>query len=343
MIDFVSSAFQLVYLQRHPKQYIHAIFGSTDTLLYPGVDKLITSIDLSSPSPTFTCVSKRVILSDLQLNEEQFLDAGILVGCEHSPPFPPTAHDYTVKATVDMVKYYKSGQAAVSAFADHPGVKAFGYHELFARTRSMVKYSLVLLSEGTVQPLPLAVNSPSSSHAHHAPHSQHIAAAADIPSDLHEIFTNRLPDEVYFYLSRGLLSPQPLIWLTSGQILEPPPLDNGETTEYRRFVKEVVTDGQTGPRATAIALICSVSHSFWNNRRVSGCFWFDAPNGHGHGHGHGPGPGPQNGPPKAINHSSTQTIQLAERVSGWLVPYAIVEDELRRQNVSDAEILFHLF
>jgi hypothetical protein len=40
--------------------------------------------------------------------------------------------------------------------------------------------------------------------------------AADIPQDLHDVFTHRLPDEVYFYLSRGLLSPHALIWLTSG-------------------------------------------------------------------------------------------------------------------------------
>ena len=180
----------------------------------------------------------------------------------------------------------------------------------------MIKYSLIINSEGTVQPLPLAVpNVPSNGPPHHQP------TAADVPADLHEIFTNRLPDEVYFYLSRGLLSPQPLIWITSGQILEPPPLDNGEPNEYRRFVKEVITDGQTGPRATAIALISSVMNSFWSQRRVAGYFWFEPP---------------QNGPNthKLISHNSPQTTQLAERVSGWLVPYAVVEEELRRQNVS---------
>lgn len=188
----------------------------------------------------------------------------------------------------------------------------------------MVKYSLILSSEGTVQPLPMAINGPSPPGAHHPSHPQHHPSASDIPQDLHEIFSNRLPDEVYFYLSRGLLSPQPLAWLTSGQILEPPPLDNGETTEYRRFVKEVVTDGQTGPRATALALISNVSNSFWNSRRVAGCFWFDPPTP------------PQQGPnaQKTINHNSQQTGQLAERVAGWLVPYSIVEEELRRQNVS---------
>ncbi|TDL23820.1 XPG I-region protein [Rickenella mellea] len=307
---------QLIYLQRHPKAYVHSIFGPTDTLLYPGVDKLITSVDLSSPTPSFTFVSKKNILADLGLTEDQFLDTGIMLGFDHAPPFPPTPQDYTLKATVDMVKYYKSGHAAVSAFSEHPGVKSTQYNDQYARTRSMIKYSLILSSEGAVQPLPLAIGPTSHSHSNHHPHHP---TAADIPQDLHEIFTHRLPDEIYFYLSRGLIGPQALVWLTTGQITEPPPLDNGDTTEYRRFVKEVITDGQTGPRATALALISNVAHSFWVNRRITGCFWFEQTN-------------PSN--QKLISHNSTQTSQLADRVSGWVVPYALVEEELRRQNSS---------
>ncbi|KAH0582480.1 hypothetical protein H2248_010424 [Termitomyces sp. 'cryptogamus'] len=304
---------QLIYLQRHPKSYIHAIFGPTDTLLYPGVDKLIISLDLLSPTPIFTFTSKRSFLQELGVNEDQFLDIGILVGFDHSLPFPPTVHEQALKATVDIVRYYKSGHAAVSIFADHPAVKAIQYADHYARTRSMIKYSLILSSEGMVQPLPLALAGPAHGHPNHHLHP----TAADVPQDLHEIFTNRLPDEIYFYLSRGLLSPQALVWLTTGQIVENPPLDNGETTEYKRFIKEVITDGQTGPRATALALISSISHSFWANRKVQGHFWFEQPH-----------------PQKAIQHNSSQTAQLAERVSGWNVPYQIVEEELRRQNSS---------
>jgi hypothetical protein len=181
----------------------------------------------------------------------------------------------------------------------------------------MIKYSLIFSSDGAVVPLPLAVNGPTShgSSSHHPHHP----TQNDIPQDLHEIFTNRLPDEIYFYLSRGLLGPQALVWLTTGQIIETPPLDNGETTEYKRFVKEVITDGQTGPRPTSLALISNALHGFWNQRKVQGFFWFEQPSPHGS---------------KAILHNSTQTTQLAERVTSWNVPYAIVEEELRRQNVS---------
>lgn len=284
-------------------------------MLYPGVDKLVTSIDLASAAPSFVHVSKRSVLNDLGLSEDQFLDVGILLGFEHSPPFPPTLHDQALKATVDMVKYYKSGYAAVTAFADSPQVKQMQYNEQYARARSMIKYSLVLSSEGTVIPLPLA--SPNPAPHGHQNHHPHHPTAADIPTDLHDIFTHRLPDEIYFYLSRGLMGPQALVWLTSGQVVEYPPLDNGETTEYRRFVKEVITDGQTGPRATSLALISSVANSFWSKRSVVGHFWFE-----------------NAGSQKPILHNSQATVQLAERVAGWHVPYTIVEEELRRQNVS---------
>lgn len=257
-------------------------------------------------------------MSDLGLSEEQFLDTGLLAGCDHLPTFPPTVHEQSLKSFVEMMKYYKSGHAAVNAFLEHPGVKQTNYLESYYRARSMVKYSLVLSSDGIVVPLPLAVPPPAHSPSHHSHHPHHITAA-DIPSDLHDVFTHRLPDEIYFYLSRGLIGPQVLVWLTSGQVSEAPPLDNGETNEYRRFVKEVITEGVTGPRATALALISSVVNNFWAGRRVLGGFWFE--------------PGPVSAQ-KQIMHSSPQTTQLAERVAGWNVTSTLVEEELRRQNVS---------
>lgn len=243
---------QLIYLARHPKAYIHSIYGPTDLLLYPSqihasnspTTNLILSLNLHSTNPTFTYISKRNLIQSLstisppptaEVTEDQFLDIGILLGFTTSggadaPSFPPAIHEQALKATTDMVKYYKTGHAAVQAYSEHPAVKSVGYGETFARIRSMIRFSLILSSDGIVVPLPL------SGTPHHA-------TAAEIPSDMHEIFTGRLPDEIYFYLSRGLVGPQGLGWLVSSQIIEPPPLDNGETTEFRRFVKEVITEG----------------------------------------------------------------------------------------------------
>lgn len=306
---------QLIYLHRHAKTFIHAIFGPTDLLLYTGIDKLITFVDLTLPNPSFTYVSKRTILTDLGITDDLFLDAGILAGFEHSPPFPATP-EQNFKSIVELVKSYKSGHAVVNAFAEHPSIKSQNYNEHYARTRSMIRFSLILSSDGSVQPLPLAVPT-ATGHSHHT----HNVTAADIPQDLHEIFTNRLPDEVYFYLSRGLFGPQALAWLTSGNIVENPPLDNGEPTEYRRFIKEVVTDSVTGPRTIALTLISTVLHQFWANRRVTPSFWFEQ------------GQRPDNSA-KGLRHADPQATQYVERLPGWSVNSALIEEELRRQNVS---------
>lgn len=272
-----------------------------------------------SSTPTFQYVSKKAILSDLGLTEDQFLDTGLLMGCDHLSTFPVTL-DHPLKSFVDMIKFYKTGHTAVSTFVEHPMVKQGNYLDSFCRTRCMVKFSLILSSEGSVMPLPLALSTPGEHR------NNHTITAADIPQDLHEIFTHRLPDEIYFYLSRGLVGPQILVWLTSGQVIEPPPLDNGEANEYRRFVKEIITEGATGPRATALALISSVINNFWSNRRVLGSFWWET--------------GPIS-TQKLIMHASQQTTQLAERVAGWNVSSALVEEELRRQNVRSLLIIWN--
>ena len=181
---------------------------------------------------------------ELAISEDQFLDIGIPLGFDQSPPFPPSVHEWALKATVDMVKYYKSGHSAVSAFSEHLAVKAMQYNDHFARSRTMIKCSLVLNFEGAVQPLPLAITSSTSSTSGSRGHHNHLTAA-DIPVD-------RLPDEVYFYLFWGLMGPQALIWLTTGQIIENPPLDNGETSEY---IVTVIITNLLGPSTEIIVHI----------------------------------------------------------------------------------------
>ena len=135
----------------------------------------------------------------------------------------------------------------------------------------MIKFLLILSANGGVQPLLLALNAT-------LPQGSHHTTAADVLCDLEEIFTSRLPDEVYYYLSCRLFGPQALIWLTSGQIVENSPLDNGETAEYKRFVKAILIEGTSGPCATALALVSNVLHSSWQDRKVQPWFWFASRN-----------------------------------------------------------------
>jgi hypothetical protein len=131
-------------------------------------------------------------------------------------------------------------------------------------------------------------------------------------------------------------------------VTERPPLCNGETSDYRRFIKDVITEGATGPRSMTLALISSVGHTFWTSRRVIGVFWFDQGT---QGREYTfclnvytltqilylvpgtPGLGVPGSQVKQIPHSSRETTQAVERITSWLVPTAIIEDELRLQMV----------
>lgn len=243
---------QLIYLQKHPKGYIHSVYASTEALLYTNqLDKLILSIDLQASSMSF--VTKAAVLKDLGLSEDQFLDVGLISGCDLTPSMPPLVPGGW-RAVVDIISKTKSGVNAISLFPNDHGMKELFYPELFIRARCAIKFALVLTSEeGKCTPLPLAL----------AGTVHPIVTAGDVPLDLHDIFSHRLPDEVYFHICRGLISPQLIGWLSSGIIVEQPPLDNGESTEYKRFIKEVITEGATAPRCTALGLVSSSLNKFW--------------------------------------------------------------------------------
>lgn len=118
-----SSWAQLAYLERHPKQYIHAILGGSELLMYD-VERLITGFDYKG---TFTWLSKRAILADLGISDDQFLDVCIFAGFEYCSTFPPLTSDlmsFTFKSTHDIIKQYKKGYNAVQSYADHAGVRS---------------------------------------------------------------------------------------------------------------------------------------------------------------------------------------------------------------------------
>jgi hypothetical protein len=242
---------QLAYLLNHPKGYIDAVYSSTDMLLWP-VDKVITSIDWSG---SFTFVDKARLLEDLDISSDQLLDTGILAGCALSSTFLGVNDEFTFKGVVEHVQTHKTGLAACQNWRDSPPIRVVNYGDVFMRARLAVKYSLILTVEGNCMPLPLAV-----------PPQGTTVSLADVPADLEDIFSLRLPDEMYFYICKGMISAQLVGWLTSGYVIEPQPL--ADAPHYKRFVKDVLVEGNTAPRCVSLALLASVLHPQWMQRRV---------------------------------------------------------------------------
>lgn len=183
-LSFVNAPFlaapQLAYMERHHRGFVHSMYGNEMLLLFDGVERVITSIDLDAR--TFTFVSKAEILSELKCNADDFLDACILSGFEHCRTFPPLLDgSVTLRSpggdpatngpsasssgapvnpltVVQLVKQHRGGYATVTALSAPPRTPNVQYLDAFCRARALVKFSLVLADDGKLLPLPLAVN-----------------------------------------------------------------------------------------------------------------------------------------------------------------------------------------
>ncbi|GAA95645.1 uncharacterized protein L969DRAFT_71183 [Mixia osmundae IAM 14324] len=303
---------QLVYLERHQKGYVNALWGTTDLFLYD-IDRIILDMDLKGD--TFTFVSRASICEALQLTADQLLDFCILVGSEVSRPFPVLAPDAPFRQAHDFMRQYRSGTSIVMSFADHPLVRAENYLDLFCRAQTLVRHALVLSAEeGRVMPIGMARIPP-------APLPP--PTGADVPSDLHEVFSHRLPDELYYHMCRGLITAPPLAVLTDGAWPEPVPLCGGETDDYKRFVKDYLMESPQGPRCVSLALLTSVLNSYWSKKPLMAVYYFN----------------PKGSP---IPHNSRETVAIVDRTAGWNVNMSVIDDELRRQSSSTIDILLCL-
>ncbi|SHO77073.1 Similar to S.cerevisiae protein MKT1 (Protein similar to nucleases that forms a complex with Pbp1p) [Malassezia sympodialis ATCC 42132] len=318
-IDYVVAPYQatgqLVLMERHAKQYVHAIYGPMELFAFDGIDNVILHLNLRQGK--FQFASKRAMLRELQCGEAEFLDTVLLAGMEYCSTFPALQDESTglmhtpgapgIRALSMLVKQSRGGFMLCSQFAEHPMVAKTAYLDQFCHARAMIKFSLVLSPDGgVVVPLPLALHEK--------------GPKPEIPSDLHEIFSFRLPDQVLLYLSRGLISSSVLGSLLSGYVIESAPLDNGDTEEYRQFVREYLTEGATSPRCVAIARACGALHPFWRQRKVSAVYWFQ----------------PQVDAP--VPHDAPATQQLLAQNDQWHVPAALLDEELRRQNSSTIDL-----
>ncbi|KAI9218583.1 hypothetical protein BC828DRAFT_417183 [Blastocladiella britannica] len=230
---------QLAYLMSHSDQPIHAVYAPPDALMFDGIDRLITHLDLArSPTPTFTWVDKDRFLAAVRLSPAQFLDACILAGCDWLSTYYPFTQDKELEfnwgALISLVQGFGSGISLIHRLGE-PSEQKARYIDDYARVRCFIKHQLVLtLPYGAVAPL----------------------NRGTAPSDLHEVFGHRFPDSVYALLAKGALHPTHLLApLLHGVAPEFAPPCGGETAEYRAALDRTA-------RARAVA--CAVAAAGWD-------------------------------------------------------------------------------
>jgi hypothetical protein len=219
------------------------------------VPEVITSWNFEQSD--FTWVRRQGCVADLNAPTELFVDACLLSGTSFLPTFPPleavAGRKPKVKSAMELIMNYgKSGYAACVHYDNDPACQALKYLDRYCRARSAIKFHAVINKDGKAEVLDIK----------------------NAPGDVHEFLSFRLSDELYFYMSKGIISPRVLNWITSGEILELPPLDGGESDAYRTLVRDKLKE----TRSASLSLLASTVHRFYGHRDIKLKYWFNPDN-----------------------------------------------------------------
>jgi hypothetical protein len=238
------------------------VSGSSEILLFE-CDKVITTWDLEEKQFYFTRRAK--CISDLErfansghVTEDIFVDACVLAGTQFLPTLPNLTSPNRIElpkphGAVKMImsNTQKSGYAVIAGNADDPRFKQMQYLDRYQKARSVIRNHPVYTVDGKIEPL-----------------NTHM-----MPNNAVDYLHKRLPDEVYHYLSVGLINPRILQWRTTCSIFDVPPIDGGESPEYRSLVNSKLT-----PLRTATMMLLSSSlHNWFRKAPLSLKSWFSDP------------------------------------------------------------------
>lgn len=262
-----NASFQLSYL--YHENLVDALYGSTDLLLTK-IDKFILAMEF--PTREFRFVDKFKVLQELGLNERQFQDLSLMVGCTIQPItfpiFPPTP-----KPVPNYPQYnnFKIGLDIVYQYMQFSGnnLNLYGYvlslndpklTELYMKGQTAIKYVPVINKEGYTELYNVEMGkfnyerdvdfnieddvaaTPTSSAGtptggNNKPNSGSTTkTVAKVPVNLHDIISQRLPPELYFYQSIGLLPIKLLNSVTGGQYDVRPPSELGNNDSYKKLI-----------------------------------------------------------------------------------------------------------
>jgi hypothetical protein len=251
----------LAYMER--SGFCQAISGSSDILLFE-CDKIITSWELEDKQ--FRWTKRAKLVADLErfasngpVTEDIFVDACLLAGS----PFLPTLPNLQSPNRTDLLKPHaaikmimatgnsKTGHAVITNYVDDPRIKQMEYVERYQKARSAVRNHPIYTIDGRMEP----------------------QDTVSMPNNAVDYLQSRLPDEVYHYLSTGLISARVLQWRTTCHIFDVPPMDGGDSPEYRNLVSSKLTPLRT----TAINLLSSTLHNWYRHKNLEQRSWFSEP------------------------------------------------------------------
>lgn len=293
-IDFLVApndpSHQLSYL--YHSEVIDCIYGSTDLLLTQ-IDKFILGMEFLSKD--FRFVDKQKVLTDLNLTERQLCDVSIVSGCSVQPstfstlppmpkhnPVSPFQQMTQFKYALDLMYQYKSFNNDtnlynyVSAFNDEALLQTY------LKGNAAVKYMPVMDQNGDVG-LYISDMAQLQSFASLNVFQEDLNDVSDngntigerdkicVPNEVHEVVSQRLPSEIYFYLSIGLLPTRILEAITLNELHIRPPLEGGQSEGYKKLVLSNFADNAFDAQ---LNLVTQLLARYYQVKRVPVKYWF---------------------------------------------------------------------
>ena len=250
-VDFLVAPFSslawLAYLYHMDQgQPIDAVMASSDAFLFD-VDKVVLTIDAKEQN--FNWLQKVDCLTAAGSPSPQaFNDAQLLLGSRFLPMFPLLQRNQ-VSTIRDALALLARGPVLqlCNQYRDDPAVAQSDYADRYKKAIMTLRHHVIMTPDGSVQPMDL----------------QHA------PGEVHAFVGQRLPDELFFYISRGLLDPQVPNWLATNEIKLTLPGGPIDCEPFRRFVFD-----QLNPlRLQSLKLLAECLHFYWQARPISIKSW----------------------------------------------------------------------
>jgi hypothetical protein len=224
--------------------------GSTECFLF-GVDRVVTDFNLNDS--TLSLINRATCEGILKADRDLLRDAQLLLGTSFTPTFPVLEAMATTKSTgiVDAITLLRGfGNSVVQLCTYHrenPQVQSLNYADRYKKATMTIRHHVIMDKKGVVAPL----------HFNEA------------PGDVHAFVGQRLPEELFFYISKSMLGPELPNWLTSGEIVLSLPGGVLDSEPYRRLV----TDLLNPLRSEALKILAESLNYYYQSRVIKVSAW----------------------------------------------------------------------
>ena len=218
--------------------------GTTECFLF-GIDRIVTDFNLNKS--TLSLISRQTCEDLLKVNGDLLRDAQLILGTSYTPTFPLLEGMSPAKTVgiVDAIQLLNSANKSVIQLCNFhretPQVQALKYADRYKKAIMTIRHHVVIEKNGVVAPLNFDT----------------------APGDVHEFVGQRLPEELFFYVSKGLLGAQIPNWLTSGEVVLSLPAGVLDSEPYRRLSIELLN-----PLRTEALKILAESLNYYYQSRV---------------------------------------------------------------------------